>query len=157
MRFMMIMIPPEYQPDDSGRQKVGEDFAPDKEAVAEMTKYNEELAKAGVLVSLDGLHPLLTGARVTFKHGRTIVTDGPLAEAKEVIGGYWIIDVKSKDEAVSWAKKCPAVRTNSGAIIEVRQIFEMSEFPDEVRKAAESQTVMNELNKRSGVTEMRQV
>jgi hypothetical protein len=141
MRFMMFMIPPEYQPGAPSEKKAKEDFAPPKEAVEAMMKYNEELAKAGVLISLDGLHPLLKGARVTFKSGITTVTDGPFVEAKEVIGGYWMIDVKSKEEAIEWAKKCPAVKADSGAVIEVRQIFEMSEMPEEVQKAGESKVV----------------
>ena len=147
MRFMIFMIPPEYQPNSSAKQKADENFAPPKEAVEAMTKYNEEMAKAGILISLDGLHPLLMGARVTFKNGTTTVTDGPFVEAKEVVGGYWLIDVKSKEEAVEWAKKCPAVRANSGATIEVRQIFEMSEMPPEVRKAGESKVVEEALEK----------
>ncbi|HEY9167332.1 MAG TPA: YciI family protein [Candidatus Kryptonia bacterium] len=147
MRFMMFMIPPEYQPDAPPSQKAAADFAPPAEAVAAMMKYNEELAKAGVLISLDGLHPMLKGARVTFKGGKTAVTDGPYVEAKEVVGGYWMIDVKSKEEAVEWAKRCPAVKNDSGAVIEVRQVFEMSEFPEDVRKAGENSTVMAELEK----------
>ncbi|MDE3056965.1 MAG: YciI family protein [Bacteroidota bacterium] len=147
MRFMMFMIPPEYQPDASPKQKADANFAPPKEAVEAMMKYNEELAKAGVLVSLDGLHPLLKGARVTFKKGTTTVTDGPFVEAKEVVGGYWLIDVKSKEEAIAWAKKCPAVKVDSGAVIEVRQIFEVSEMPDDVQKAAESKVVQEAVEK----------
>lgn len=138
---MMFMIPPEYQPGAPAGQKADENFAPPREAVEAMMKYNEDLAKAGILVSIDGLHPMLKGARVTFKTGKTTVTDGPFIEAKEVIGGYWLIDVQSKEEAVEWAKKCPAVKVDSGAVIEVRQIFETSEFPEDVRKAAESPTV----------------
>jgi hypothetical protein len=148
MRFMMFMIPPEYQTDAPSDSKAGDNFAPPAEAVKEMMKYNEELAKAGVLLSLDGLHPLLKGSRVTFKDGKTIVTDGPFIEAKEVIGGYWIIDVNSKDEAVDWAMRCPAVKTDSGAVIEVRQIFEVSEFPEDLRKAADNKIVKEELERR---------
>ena len=147
MRFMMFMIPPEYQPNSSSKQKADENFAPPKEAVAEMMKYNEELAKAGVLISLDGLHPLMMGARVTYKNGKTSVTDGPFVEAKEVVGGYWLIDVKSKEEAVEWAKRCPAVKVDSGAIIEVRQIFDWSEMPEDVRKAGESKVVQEALER----------
>ncbi len=144
---MMFMIPPEYQPDASPKQKADANFAPPAEAVAAMMKYNEELAKAGVLISLDGLHPLLKGARVTFKDGKTTVTDGPFIEAKEVVGGYWLINVKSKEEAVEWAKRCPAVKVHSGAVIEVRQIFEMSEMPADVRKAGESKVVKEAIEK----------
>ncbi len=141
MRFMMFMIPPEYQADASSKQKADANFAPPKEAVEAMMNYNEELAKAGILRSLDGLHPLLKGARVAYRNGKTTVTDGPFIEAKEVVGGYWLIDVKTKEEAVEWAKRCPAVKVNSGAVIEVRQIFEMSEMPPEVQKAGESNVV----------------
>ncbi len=147
MRFMMFMIPPEYQPGAPEPQKAGKNFAPPAEAVAAMMKYNEEMAKAGVLISLDGLHPMLKGARVTYRGGKTTVTDGPFVEAKEVVGGYWMIDVKSKDEAIEWAKRCPAVKADSGAVIEVRQVFETSEFPEDVRKAAESSTVRAALEK----------
>jgi hypothetical protein len=148
MRFMMFMIPPEYQSNAPSEKKAGEDFAPPAEAVEAMMKYNEELAKAGVLLSLDGLHPLLKGARITFKGGKATVTDGPFIEAKDVIGGYWMINVKSKDEAVGWAKRCPAVKTDSGAVIEVRQVFEVSEFPEDVRKAADSKIVKEVLEHR---------
>lgn len=141
MRFMMFMIPPEYQVNAPDGIKAKEDFTPSKEAVEAMMKYNEELAKAGILLSLDGLHPLMKGARVKYEDGKTIVTDGPFIEAKEVVGGYWLIDVKSKEVAVEWAKKCPAVNVDSGAVIEVRQIFETSEFPDDVREAAGNPTV----------------
>ncbi|MFZ1083139.1 MAG: YciI family protein [Candidatus Kryptoniota bacterium] len=147
MRFMMFMIPPEYQPNASPKQKADANFAPPKEAVEAMKKYNEELAKAGVLISLDGLHPLLKGARVTYKGGKTTVTDGPFVEAKEVVGGYWLIDVKSKDEAVEWAKRCPAVKVDSGTVIEVRQIFEMSEMPADVQKVGHSSVVEKAIDK----------
>ena len=149
MRFMMFMIPPEYQTNVPKDKKANENFAPSAEAVKAMMKYNEELAKAGILLSLDGLHPLLKGARVTFERGKTIVTDGPFIEAKDIIGGYWMIDVKSKDEAIEWAKRCPAVKVDSGAVIEVRQVFEVSEFPEDVRKAADSKIVKQELERRA--------
>jgi hypothetical protein len=148
MRFMMFMIPPEYQSNAPSEKKAGENFAPPAEAVEAMMKYNEELAKAGILLSLDGLHPLLKGARITFEGGRTSVTDGPFIEAKDVIGGYWMIDVKSKDEAVEWAKRCPAVKVDSGAVVEVRQVFEESEFPEDIRKIADNKTIKEELARR---------
>src|SRR5258707_6266250 len=132
MRFMMFMIPPEYQSSAPANQKADANFAPPKEVVEVMMKYNEDLAKAGVLVSLDGLHPILKGARVTYKNGKTTVTDGPFVEAKEVVGGYWMINVKSKEEAVEWARRCPAVKVQSGAVIEVRPVFEISEMPADV-------------------------
>jgi hypothetical protein len=122
MRFMMVMIPKVYQPDTPLEERAGEGFVPPEEDVAKMSKYNDELSKAGVLVSLDGLHPLSKGARVAFSNGNVRVIDGPNIEAKEVIGGYWLIDVKSKDEALDWAKKVPA---ENGDVIEIRQIFEM--------------------------------
>jgi hypothetical protein len=124
MRFMMIMIP--NIPDEA-------DWGPSPEAVSAMSRYNEELAKAGILLSLDGLHPPGKGARVSFSGGKANVTDGPFAEAKETIGGYWLIQAKSKQEAVEWASRCPAAE---GDTIEVRQVHEMSDFPAEVQAAA---------------------
>ncbi len=106
---------------------------PDAEAVAAMMKYNESLQKAGVLLALDGLHPPSMGARVSFAGGKPTVTDGPFAEAKEVLGGYWMIQVKSKEEAIEWASRCPA---SENEVIEVRQVQEMSDFPADVQEAA---------------------
>src|SRR4051794_775164 len=126
MRFMMLMIPKGYESAAPGAM-------PDAEAVATMMKYNEELKQAGVLTPLDGLHPPSTGARVSFAGGKPLVTDGPFAEAKEVLGGYWMIEVKSRDEAIEWAKKCPA---GPNEVIEIRQVQEMADFPDDVQKAA---------------------
>ncbi|HLX71860.1 MAG TPA: YciI family protein [Verrucomicrobiae bacterium] len=126
MRFLMMMIPRVYQPDTPAAEKAGEGFVPPKEAVEKMMKFNEELAKAGALLSLDGLHPLAKGARVSFKGGKAAVTDGPFIESKEVVGGFWMIQVKSKEEAVDWARRVPAAE---GDVIELRQIFEMSDFP----------------------------
>ena len=122
MRFMMFMIP----------NISDDDWMPPVEAVEAMTKYNEELTKAGVLLALDGLRPGSEGVRVSFPGGKPTVTDGPFAEAKEVIGGYWLIEVKTKDEAVEWAKRCPG---SEREVIEVPQVFEMDEFPPEHRKA----------------------
>jgi hypothetical protein len=120
---MMLMIP-----------NVSErDWMPDPEAVAAMGQYNEALRKAGALLALDGLHPSAKGARVSFPGGKSVVTDGPFSEAREVVGGYWLIQVRSKEEAVEWAKRCPAAEGN---VIEVRQVFEMSDFPPDVQKAA---------------------
>jgi len=140
MRFMMLMIPKVYQ----GGQAIASDFAPPAEDVARMNKYNEELASAGALISLDGLHPPTTGARISFAGGKPRVTDGPFTEVKEVLGGYWIINVKSRDEAIAWAKKVPAA---DGDVIEVRQIFEMEEFPEEVQRAGESAIVREQVKK----------
>ncbi len=126
MRFMMIMIPKGYENATPGTM-------PDAKAVEAMMKYNEALQKAGVLLALDGLHPPSMGARVSFPGGRAKVTDGPFAEAKEVIGGYWMIQVKSKDEAIQWATRCPA---GENEVIEVRQVQEFSDFPQDVKDAA---------------------
>jgi hypothetical protein len=126
MRFMMLMIPKGYETAKPGTM-------PDAKAVEAMMKYNESLQKAGVLLALDGLHPPSMGARVSFEGGKPQVTDGPFAEAKEVVGGYWMIQVKSRDEAIEWAKRCPG---SPNELIEIRQVVEMSDFPKDVKKAA---------------------
>ncbi|PYX41480.1 MAG: transcription initiation protein [Acidobacteria bacterium] len=126
MRFMMLMIPKGYEQAKPGTM-------PDAKAVAAMMKYNEELQKAGVLLALEGLHPPSMGARVSFAGGKPKVTDGPFAEAKEVVGGYWMIQAKSREEAIEWASRCPA---SDNEIIEIRQVQEMSDFSSEVQKAA---------------------
>ena len=126
MRFMMLMIP-------KGYEKAVPGTMPDAKAVAAMMKYNEELQKAGVLLGLDGLHPVSMGARVSFAGGKPKVTDGPFIETKEVLGGYWMIQVRSKEEAVEWAKRCPA---SNNEVIEIRQVQEFSDFPEDVKKAA---------------------
>lgn len=126
MRFMMLMIPKGYENAAPGTM-------PDAKGVEAMMKYNEALQKAGVLLALDGLHPPSMGARVTFEGGRPKVTDGPFAEAKEVLGGYWMIDVKSREEAIEWATRCPA---GPNEVIEVRQVQEMADFPPDVQQAA---------------------
>ena len=124
MRFMMLMIPKGYENAAPGTM-------PDAKAVDAMMKYNESLQKAGVLLALDGLHPPSMGARVSFPGGKAKVTDGPFAEAKEVLGGYWMIQVKSKEEAVAWASRCPA---SENEVIEIRQVQEFSDFPADVQK-----------------------
>lgn len=124
MRFMMLMIPKGYESAKPGEM-------PDAEGVARMMKYNEALQQAGVLLALDGLHPPSMGARVSFEGGKPRVVDGPFAEAKEVLGGYWMIDVKSKEEAVEWARRCPA---GENEIIEVRRVQEFADFPEDVQK-----------------------
>jgi hypothetical protein len=126
LRFMMLMIPKGYENAAPGAM-------PDAEAVAAMMKYNEALQKAGVLLALDGLHPPSMGARVSFAGGKPMVTDGPFAETKEVIGGYWMIQVGSKAEAIEWARRCPA---SDNEVIEIRQVQEMSDFPEDVQEAA---------------------
>jgi hypothetical protein len=126
MRFMMLMIPRGYESAEPGT-------VPDAKAVEKMMQYNETLQKAGVLLALDGLHPPSMGARVSFEGGKPKVTDGPFAEAKEVLGGYWMIDVKSREEAIEWASRCPA---GPNEVIEVRQVQEMADFPPDVQAAA---------------------
>jgi hypothetical protein len=98
-----------------------------------MMAFNKSLAEAGVLLSLDGLHPPSMGARISFSGGKSRVTEGPFPEAKEVLGGYWMIQVKSKKEAIEWASRAPML---DGDVIVVRQVQEMSDFPDDVKKAA---------------------
>jgi hypothetical protein len=126
MRFMMLMIPKGYESAAPGTM-------PEAKAVEAMMKYNEALQKAGVLLALDGLHPPSMGARVSFEGGRPKVTDGPFAEAKEVLGGYWMIQVRSREEAIEWAKRCPGA---ANEVIEIRQVMEMDDFPSEVQQAA---------------------
>ena len=126
MRFMMLMIP-------AGYETAPPDVKLDPERVSAMMKYNRELEEAGVLIALDGLHPPSMGARVSFATGKPLVTDGPFTEAKEVIGGYWMIEVKSREEAIEWAKRCPA---SSNETIEIRQVQEMADFPADIQEAA---------------------
>jgi hypothetical protein len=116
-----------------GYEQAAPGTMPDAKAVAAMMKYNESLQKAGVLLGIDGLHPPSMGVRVSFSGGKAKVTDGPFAEAKEVVGGYWMIQVKSKEEAIEWASRCPA---SDNEMIEVRQVQEMADFPSEVKQAA---------------------
>jgi len=126
MRFMMLVIPKGYEDAAPGTM-------PEAAAVAEMMKYNEALQKAGVLLALDGLHPPSMGARVSFSKRKATVTDGPFAEAKEVVSGYWMIEVGSREEAIEWAKRAPM---GDNEVIEVRQVQEMSDFPADVQEAA---------------------
>lgn len=126
MRFMMLMIP-------KGYEKAAPGTVPSAADVEAMMKYNEELKNAGVLISVEGLHPPSTGARVTFSRGKPAVTEGPFSGVKEVLGGYWIIKVKSLDEAIAWAKRCPSTDDT----IEIRRIQELEDFPADVRAAAE--------------------
>ena len=128
MRFMMLVHPKGYEQAAPGT-------LPDPKLVEKMAKYNESLAKAGVLLTLDGLHPPSAGARVSFAGGKATVKDGPFAEAKEVLGGYWMIQVRSREEAIEWAKRAPMP---DGDVIEVRQVQEMADFTPELQKAAGS-------------------
>src|SRR5215217_1815098 len=124
MRFMMLMIP-------LGYETAPPDVPLDPERMSAMMKYNEALRDAGVLITLDGLHPPSMGARVSFAAGKPVVTDGPFTESKEVLGGYWMIDVASREEAIAWAKRCPG---SPNEIIEIRQVHEMADFPLDIQK-----------------------
>jgi hypothetical protein len=126
MRFMMLMIPKGYESAAPGT-------VPDPKAVEAMMKYNKSLQEAGVLLSLEGLHPPAMGARVTFSDGKPAVTKGPFRDVEETLGGFWMIQVNSMEEAIAWAKRCPA---SENEIIEIRQVQEFSDFPDDVRAAA---------------------
>jgi hypothetical protein len=124
MRFMMLMYP---------GQKAETGVMPDQAVFAAMMKFNEELTKAGVLLALDGLHPTSRGARVQVSGGKRTVVDGPFREAKELLGGYWLLQVRSKEEAVEWASRVPLA---DGEMVELRQVFELSDFPAEVQQLA---------------------
>jgi len=127
MRFMMLMIPKGYEKAKPGTM-------PDAKSVEAMMKYNESLEKAGVLISLEGIHPPSMGAKVTFSGGKPKVTDGPFADSQETLGGYRMIQVKSKEEAIAWASRCPAA---DNEVIEIRQVQEESEFPEDVKAVSE--------------------
>ena len=124
MRFMLLR---------KADAKTEAGVMPDARLMAVMGSFMEEMVKAGVLLAGEGLHPSAKGARVKFSAGKPVVTDGPFAEAKEVLGGYWMIDVKSREEAIGWAKKCPA---SENEIVEIRQVQEMTDFSEEVQEAA---------------------
>ncbi len=124
MRFMMLMYP-------EPQAEAG--MMPSADLVSKMMRYNEELAKAGVLLALDGLHPSSLGARISWPSGSPVVTDGPFTEATEIVGGYWVIQTKSRQEAVEWAKRIPS---EGARFVELRQVFEMTDFPAEVQAVA---------------------
>jgi hypothetical protein len=122
MRFMMII---------KGDKDTEAGVMPDEKLLAAMGKYNEELAKAGVLLDLSGLQPTSKGTRIKFSGGKPKVIDGPFTEAKEVIAGYWLIQVKSKEEAIEWAKRIPFdvdLHKGGEGEIELRQLFELEDF-----------------------------
>jgi len=121
MRFMMLMIP-------KGYETAAPTALPTKELIAAMSKYNEDLMKSGVLLALEGLHPPSKANRLVFSGRKATVLDGPFAEAREAVGGYWLIQVKSKAEALEWAGRCPA---QDGDVIELRQVQELTDFPAE--------------------------
>lgn len=130
MRFMLLVIPKVYE-------HATADFVPPADLVAKMTKFNNSLTQAGVLLGLDGLAPPAMAARVSFAGGKPVVKDGPFTESKELIGGYWLIQVKSRDEAIEWARRAPML---DGDIIEVRQIQELEDFPADVQAAARGES-----------------
>ncbi|MBX3117590.1 MAG: YciI family protein [Fimbriimonadaceae bacterium] len=131
MRFLMLMIPAVYQ----GPEGNNPEFDPPPGLVEKMMKYNEDLANAGMVIAMDGLQPMAKGGRVSFSGGKGTITDGPFVEAKEVVGGFWIIRANSKEEALEWAARCPA---QDGDVVEVRQIFDMDDYPEEVQKVVDS-------------------
>jgi hypothetical protein len=124
MRFMMIMMPKGYEQAAPGTM-------PDAKSIENMMEYNMALGKAGVLLSLEGLHPPSMGARISFESGKPMVTDGPFTETKEVVGGFWILQVASKAEAIEWARRCPAGKNE---MLEIRQVMEMSDFSADVQQ-----------------------
>src|SRR2546423_6320687 len=127
---------------------------PDEQLLTEMGKYNEEMVKAGVMLAGEGLQPSSKGARVKFSGGKRTVTDGPFAEAKELVAGFWLIQVKSKEEAIEWVKRCPdPMGQDVEAEIEIRQVYEASDFPEEVfsaEDAAREQELRDELQEKAG-------
>jgi uncharacterized protein YbaA (DUF1428 family) len=137
MQFMLLMIPKGYETAKPGTVPT------DAERVAQMMKFNQALKDAGVLVSLNGLHPVSAGARVSFAGGKPTVIDGPFVETKEVLGGYWVIRVSSKEEAIEWAKRCPGTENET---IEIRQVQSMEDFPADVQKAAEGFAALQQAN-----------
>jgi hypothetical protein len=138
MRFLVFMIPAVYQPKNGKQQNPDFSADPKKTAklMAAMGKFNDEIQKATKVHSIDGLAPLAKGARLAFAGGKPTVTDGPAVDSKEVVGGYWLVDAKTKQQVVDWWKRCPA---EDGDVIEIRQIAEMSDFPAELQKALQEQ------------------
>jgi hypothetical protein len=134
MRFLVFMIPAVYQPKNGKQQNPDFSADPGKtlKMMTAMGRFNDELKQAGVLRDLDGLAPLAKGARLAFAGGQPTVTDGPAVDSKEVVGGYWLVEAKTKQQVVDWWKRCPA---EAGDMIEIRQVAELSDFPAEVQKA----------------------
>ncbi|KQX95935.1 YciI family protein [Variovorax sp. Root473] len=139
MRFMLLMIPHGYENAAPGT------VPDDVERVGSMMAFNESLQKAGVLIGCEGLHPPSMGARVSFPGGKPKVVDGPFAEAKEVLGGYWLIDVASRAEAIEWASRCPG---SEDEVIEIRQVQELEDFSSEVQDVASEFTSMQQTLKK---------
>jgi hypothetical protein len=120
MQFMMLMIPAVYR-----GNKMAAGFVPELEKMEPMGRFNEEMGKSVKILSLNGLHPLSTGARVSFGQGKPMATDGPFIETNEVLGGYWLVEAESKEELLKWAQRCPA---EEGDVIEIRQVFDVADF-----------------------------
>lgn len=125
MRFMMLMYP-------GAKAETG--ALPDAAAVAAMMKYNDELVRAGVLLAGDGLQPSAKGARIRRAGGKRTVIDGPFSEAKELLGGYWLIQVRSREEAIEWATRVPLA--DDDEMVELRQVYELTELPADVQALA---------------------
>ena len=145
MRFMLLL---KATPDSEAG------VMPSPELIAAMGRYNNELLQAGVLLAADGLQSSSRGARVKFSGAKRTVIDGPFTETKELIAGFWLIQAKSLDEAVEWARRCPApMGEGVDAEIEVRQVFEAADFPPDVlppEDAAREDAMREELRRRSG-------
>jgi hypothetical protein len=124
MRFMLLMIP-------RGYESAPPDQQPPADRVAEMMKFNQDMQEAGILLYCEGLHPPSAGKRVSFAGGRPTVTDGPFTETKECLGGFWMIQVKSLQEAVDWARRCPG---SDNEVIEIRRVQEIEDFNEEIKK-----------------------
>jgi hypothetical protein len=140
MRFMMLVKA--SQDSEAG-------VLPSKDLLAAMGRFNEEMAKAGVLLSAEGLHPSARGARVKFAGAKRIVTDGPFVETEELLAGFWMIQVKSRQEAIDWISRAPF---GDGVEIEIRQVFEASDFPLEVfpaEDAAREDALRRELQRKA--------
>jgi hypothetical protein len=133
MRFMMLMIP-------KGCETALPCVMPDPKVVETMMIYNKTLHKAGVLLYAEALHPPSISSRVSFKNGKSHIIDGPFKGVKENLGGFWMIKVGSRAEAIEWAKKCPA---SDDDVIEIRQVQEISDYPDDLRKLASGFDVMH--------------
>jgi hypothetical protein len=144
MRFMLII---------KADKNTEAGVLPSKELIAAMGEFNEEMVKAGVMLAGEGLQPSSKGARIKFSRGKRMVTDGPFTETKELIAGFWLIQVKSKEEAIEWAKRCPdPLGEGMEAEIEIRQVFEVSDFPPEIfppEDAAREQALREEMQKKT--------
>jgi len=144
MRFMMLI---------KADKNTEAGVLPSKELIAAMGKFNEDMMKAGVLLGGEGLQASSKGARVRFSPGKRTVIEGPFADSKDLIAGFWLIQVKSKEEAIAWAKRCPdPLGEDMEAEIEIRQVFEASDFPPEIlpaEDAAREEALREELQRKS--------